>query len=394
MTGPLDGVRVVDLTTMLAGPLATMVLGDQGADIVKVEPPGAGDLIRRVGPMRGELSALFHSVNRNKRSVVVDLRAPRGREILLRIVAGADVFVQNFRPGVVERLGIDEPALRAVRPDLVYVSISAFGESGPYARRPAYDSVIQALSGVASVQADERTGVPAFVRHAVCDKLSALYAAQAITAALFARANGGQGQHVRVAMLDAAVAFLWPDGMQGETFLGDDAPKSSDAGRLPSLRATSDGFVAISVVADAEFQALCRALDAPELADDPRFAAIEARARRLGELGDRIDARTRRLTTRALCERLEAAGVPHAPVTARDALHEDPQILANATLVELDHPTSGRLRTAGPVGRFERTPGGIRRLAPALGEHTDEILGELGLGAEQIAALRADGSAA
>ena len=198
MPGPLEGYRIIDLTAFITGPLACMILADQGADVIKIEPPGIGDLMRYMGTGRGGTSALFASCNRSKRSVVLNLRESRGRELLERLTADADVFVQNFRPGVVERLGIHEERMRELQPDLIYVSINAFGEVGPYAERPAFDHIVQGLSGVASVQTNPETGEPAFVRQAVCDKVTAYTTAQSITAALLARERGAGGQHLRV----------------------------------------------------------------------------------------------------------------------------------------------------------------------------------------------------
>ncbi|MEL6220629.1 MAG: CoA transferase, partial [Pseudomonadota bacterium] len=205
MSGPLAGVRVVDLTTMIAGPLATCILADQGAEVIKIEHPRGGDHSRQVADRRGGFSASFLHNNRGKRSVTLDLKSPRGREAVLRIAASADVFVQNFRPGVVERLGLDEPAVRAVRPDIIYASIAGFGFEGPMAKRPVYDPLIQALSGLASVQG--AGGRPRLVRTILPDKVTAIQASQAITAALFARARSGEGQHLRLSMLDTITAF-------------------------------------------------------------------------------------------------------------------------------------------------------------------------------------------
>jgi crotonobetainyl-CoA:carnitine CoA-transferase CaiB-like acyl-CoA transferase len=209
MPGPLAGYRIIDVTQMISGPMATMLLADQGADVIKVEPPGMGDLTRALGGPRG-MSPTFSIVNRNKRSIVINLKDRRGIELLERLVAGADLFVQNFRPGVAEQMGIGEAALRHIKPNLVYVSISGFGESGPYVHKRVYDPVIQALSGLASIQGDPASGRPRMMRLIIPDKVTALTAAQAMTAALLARERTGKGQHVRLAMLDAAISFLWP----------------------------------------------------------------------------------------------------------------------------------------------------------------------------------------
>ncbi|MCE2391436.1 MAG: CoA transferase, partial [Proteobacteria bacterium] len=290
MTGPLRGTRVVDLTAFASGPLATAVLADQGADVIKVERPGSGDEMRRMSQSRGGLSAIFATLNRNKRSIALDLTQPRGRELLQRLVESADVFVQNFRPGVIERMGFGEPELRALNRELVYVSISAFGESGPYAQRKVFDSVIQVLAGFASAQADPETGEPQLMRTMVCDKTTALVAAQAITAALLARAGGRGGQHVRLNMFDASVAFFWVDGMARQTFVGeDDGAGDGDPESRPrrpgmSLRRAADGYMTISTVPQDQFEGVCRAMGRPELIDDPRFADAGARMRHIEEM--------------------------------------------------------------------------------------------------------------
>src|SRR5713101_2664154 len=208
MPGPLNGFRIVDVTQMVSGPMATMMLADQGADVIKVEPPGIGDLTRALAGRHRGMSPVFAIVNRNKRSIVIDLKTARGLELLKQLVATADIFIQNFRPGAADRMGLGEEALRAVKPNLIYVSISGFGERGPYVHKRTYDPVIQALSGLASIQADP-DGRPRMMRVIVPDKVTALTAAQAMTAALLARERNGAGQHVRLAMLDAVIAFIW-----------------------------------------------------------------------------------------------------------------------------------------------------------------------------------------
>ena len=389
MAGPLDGIRVIDLTAMASGPFATAILGDQGADVIKVEPPGHGDLLREIGTTRGGLSAIFATLNRNKRSLVLDLAQPRGVELLLELAAGTDVFVQNFRPGVAERMGIGEARVRERSPDLIYVSISGFGERGPYAGRRVYDSIMQAYSGVAAHQANPETGAPEFVRNIVCDKGTALMTAQTITAALLARERGAGGQHLRISMLHASIAFLWPDAMQNTTYLGPggSAPMAARA-TLPAIRQTADGYLTLTAIKDREFQALCRALERPDLVGDPRFADAGSRARNAAALHEIVNPITRSLSTKELVERLEACDVPHAVVNSPATIHEDPQVIANELLVETEHPSAGPMRLPRPVGDFEATPASLRRHAPLLGEHSDEILAEHGLSRDAIAALR------
>ena len=392
MPGPLHGYRVVDLTAMVSGPQATMLLADQGADVIKVENPRGGDHTRSHPDRRGGLSASFLNNNRNKRSVAIDLKAPEGVRTLLRVAAGCDVFVQNFRPGVAERLGLGEDAIRAVAPRVVHASISGFGDSGPYVAKPVYDPLVQALSGLASIQGGADDARPRLVRTIVPDKLTGVVAAQAITAALLARERGGEGQRVSVSMLDAVVAFLWGSDMGGQTFVGDEVAAARAASFIDLIYETADGHVSVAVQSDAEWRALARALDRPAWLEDPRFADPGLRQRN-------IDARLA-LTQEALAtrtsadwlERLDAAGVPCAPVLTRTELAAHPQVRANAIVVESEHPAAGRLRQARPAARFSLTPPEHRRGAPALGADTDAVLAEAGFDAGEIAALRERGT--
>lgn len=384
--GPLAGIRVVDLTAMISGPVATMMLADQGADVIKVEPP-AGDLVRQMGSSRGGMSATFLSSNRSKRSLVLDLKTDLGMEALKRLVRSADVFVQNFRPGVAERMGIGEPAMRAQREDLIYVSISGFGETGPYAHKRVYDPVIQALSGLAAIQADRDSGRPRMVRTIVPDKVTALAAAQAITAALFARERSGQGQHLKLAMLDAIVAFLWPEGMTGHTFVGDEVQAARSQLAQDLIFATTDGWITVGAVSDAEWAGLCRVVEHPEWQQDPRFRTAQDR---VANVAERLALTAEVLATRSSSqwlEALDAAGVPCAPVLSRAEVLTHEQILANDLLAEYAHPQAGLIRQPRPAARFGATPADIRGPAPALGADTATLLGELGFDGQEVESL-------
>jgi crotonobetainyl-CoA:carnitine CoA-transferase CaiB-like acyl-CoA transferase len=391
MPGPLAGVRIVDVTSNVAGPLATMILGDQGADIVKVEPLEGGDATRGSAQRRGGFATSFLNNNRNKRSIALDLKAAAGRRALLRLCESADVFVQNYRPGVVERLGIDEAAVRAVAPNIVYVSISGFGEIGPYAQKPVYDPIIQAYSGLATVQAGADDVRPRMLRTILPDKLTAITASQAIAAALFARARTGEGQHVRLSMLEAVVAFLWPSDMGDQTFVGDEPASQEKASATDLVYETSDGWITVAVQTNAQWVALTRALDTPEWLDDERFKTPALRQKNVEARLALTQEVLRRGGSEHWLDRLTASGVPCAPVLTRNQLIRAPQVEALGLLVETDHPRAGRLRQARNAARFERTPASIRRGAPALGEHTDELLAEAGYSAADIAGLRADG---
>jgi len=392
MPGPLHGYRIVDVTAMVSGPLATMLLADQGADVVKIENPDGGDYTRLAPNRRGGFAAAFLNNNRNKRSVALNLKHAHGVEVLMRLIAGADAFVQNFRPGVAERMGIDEAAVRSARPDIVYVSVSGFGEQGPYARKPVYDPLVQALSGLTTVQAGSDAERPRLVRTILPDKLTAVTVAQALTAALLARERGAPGQHVRVSMLDSVVAFLWPSDMASQTFVGGEIPQQEAASFIDLVYETADGYVSVAVQTDREWAALARALDRPGWLEDPRFATPALRQENIDE---RLALTQEVLRTRATDEwlaRLEREGVPCAPVLTRGAMISHPQIEANATVGEHAHPQAGRVREARPAARFSATAPERRRGAPLLGEHTDEVLAEAGYAAEAIAALRAAGA--
>ena len=391
MAGPLHGYRVVDTSQMISGPIAAMMLGDQGADVIKVEPVGLGDPVRGISTSPSGIGSVFATANRNKRSVAIDLKHPRGLEVLSRLVRGADVFLQNFRPGAVDRMGIGEAAMRAIQPDLIYVSISGFGETGPYAHKRVYDPVIQALSGLTAIQGDRVTGRPRMVRTIVPDKLTALTAAQAITAALLARERTGEGQHVRLAMLDAMVSFLWPEAMARYTFPPKEQVRQSAPRQVRDLVfETTDGYITAGVVVDREWHALAHAVGHPEWLADERFKTAGGR---VAHWDERLELMQSVFATKSSAEWLEIldkAQVPCAPINARADLLTDPQIAANELIVEGEHPAVGPMRQTRPAARFDRTPAELRIPAPLLGEHTDEILGEAGLSSDEIAELRGD----
>jgi len=387
----LSGIRIVDLTQNLSGPMATMILGGQRADVNKIEPPGIGDFTRTRGGTKRGVAPPFAVINRNKRSVALNLRDPRGLELLKRMVARADLFVQNHRPGVAERMGIGEAALRAVKPDLVYVSISGFGESGPYADQRVYDPVIQAISGLAAIQADVETGRPHMIRLIIPDKVTALTAAQAMTAALLARQRTGEGQHVRLAMLDAVIAFLWPEGMAAYTFVGNNRSSIRAAKARELIFETTDGYITAAANTDSEWQGMCRALERPQWLSDERFKTPVDRIRNADVRLEMTAEVLKTKSSAAWLERLRANQVPSAPVLSREEMLHNAQVVANQIIVESEHPHAGPMRQPRPATRFERTPAALSRFAPLLGEHTDEVLAEAGVGSGELAALRAQG---
>jgi crotonobetainyl-CoA:carnitine CoA-transferase CaiB-like acyl-CoA transferase len=391
--GPMAGVKIVDVSAIIAGPMATGLLADQGADVVKVEPLGLGDLCRWLGPNHKGLGAMFASVNRNKRSLALNLKSSDGIAILKDLVKGADVFVQNFRPGAIARMGLGPDVLMGLNPNLIYVSMSGFGQDGPYAKRRVYDPVVQAMSGFADSQADWTTGEPRLIQSIACDKVTALTAAQAITAALFARAAGkAQGQHITLNMLDAAIAFLWPDAFYNHMLLDNPAPESPDFGAFYGIMKTKDGFVTTITLSEDEFADFCRAVGREDIHKDPRFKDIFARMANARELRAAFAEELAKWTNADLRARLESEDVPHAFVLTRDQVPGDAQVLHNATLMETLHPAAGRLREPRPAAVFAATNPEMRLPAPLLGADTAAILKELGRTDADLAALKAAGT--
>ena len=389
MPGPLAGVRVLDLTSVVSGPLATMFLADQGAEVIKIEPL-SGDITRRSRQSisaSGEFSALFVSSNRGKRSLALDLKRPAAAEIMRKLITSADVLVQNFRPGTMERLGFGEPALRELNPRLIYVSISGVGESGPYAKKRVYDPIIQALSGFADLQAEPKTRRPQMIRTIVADKTTAIFAAQAVTAALFARERTGEGQHIRLAMLDTMIAYLWPEAMTQYTVVGREATTADPTARPDLIFETADGYITVGTISDSEWQGFCAASGRPGLAEDPRFNTPGGRAVNATERILLMAEIIKERPTSEWLRRLDANDVPSAPVLRRNEVIANEQVLARELVVELDHPDIGRVRQPVPAARFDRTPAQIHGPAPRIGEHSAAILAELGFGAAEIEKL-------
>ena len=389
MPGPLAGVRVLDLTSVVSGPLSTMFLADQGADVIKIEPLG-GDITRRSRQSisaSGEFSALFVSSNRGKRSLALDLKRPEAAKIMRKLIASADVLVQNFRPGTMERLGLGEPALRELNPRLIYVSISGVGESGPYAKKRVYDPIIQGLSGFADLQAEPRTRRPQMIRTIVADKTTAIFAAQAVTAALFARERTGEGQHIRLAMLDTMIAYLWPEAMTQYTVVGREATTADPTARPDLIFETADGYITVGTISDSEWQGFCAASGRPGLAEDPRFNTPGGRSVNATERILLMAEIIKERPTAEWLQRLDANDVPSAPVLRRNEVIANEQVLARELIVELDHPDIGRVRQPVPAARFDRTPARIQGPAPRIGQHSAAILAELGLEAAEIERL-------
>jgi crotonobetainyl-CoA:carnitine CoA-transferase CaiB-like acyl-CoA transferase len=388
--GPLEGVKIVDLSVAIAGPWAVGMLADQGADVVKVEQPGMGDIARYVGVSHGGVSAMFQLANRGKRSIALNLSDPRGVDVLRNICRDADVFVQNFRPGVADRMGIGERHIRGLVPDIVYVSITGFGSEGPHATKRVYDNVVQAQSGLMHAQAGA-DGVPQFIRQLAADKITSITAAQAITAALFARERGAEGQHVTLSMLDAVVAFLWLDCAGNETLLDNTQGLPSGAASASTVMRFLDGFGTATPLADSEFHGLARAFGVDSTM--PEVATVHARMANRSSVADvlrEVYARATTMTTAEAMARMEAEDVPCGRAVAVADLADDEQVQANGLLCESVEPHIGRVRQTRPPARFDRTPAVPGTRCPLLGEHTDELLRETGMG-DRIGELRDSG---
>jgi crotonobetainyl-CoA:carnitine CoA-transferase CaiB-like acyl-CoA transferase len=386
LAGPLDGIRVLEATQMVSGPLGAMLLADMGADVIKLEQPDGGDRMRYLGHRKGAISAVWANSNRGKRTMAIDLTHTAAQRVVHELAITSDVFIQNFRPGVADRLGIGEAALRARNPELIYVSISGFGDSGPYADQKVYDYVVQALSGMASLQGG--SGEPTLLRNIVIDKVTAYTVANAVLAALVARSAGAGGQHITINMLDTALAFLWPDGMMQHTFLGEGITPGPAMADGYDVYPTADGHIAALPTSERQFSALCRALSKPEWLEDERYATLAARNIRVDEVRALIGAEMRKYSSADVLALMHAQDVPGAAVNHVHNVHLDPQVKHNGSLIERDHPYVGLMREPRPAAVFSETPTALGRHAPKLDEHTDEILRELGIDDATIAELR------
>ncbi len=384
--GPCTGIRVVDFSTVVSGPLCTQMLGDLGADVLKVETPG-GDFSRNTPPLREGLSAFFAAFNRNKRSIQVNLKTDEGRELARRLCRDADVVVENFRPGVADRLGIGWKDLSPSNEKLVYVSINGFGPDGPYAEHPAYDLVIQGLVGVMPIQGGD--GPPVLMRSLVADKCAAMTAANATLGALLHRERTGVGQKIEVPMLDAFAAYLLPDLMVDRVL--EPCPPMPPAIDIYRTWKTKDGYVTGLVIQDSQFEGMCRAIEREDLLENPDYKTIIDRIVRANELFAMLEAEIEKWPTEEFIERARRHGVPFAPVQTVEGFFEDPQVQHSGVHFPTEDPHGGTTRMLRHPVRYGESPASLRRHPPRIGEHTDEILAEAGLDAEAAARLRKDG---
>jgi crotonobetainyl-CoA:carnitine CoA-transferase CaiB-like acyl-CoA transferase len=391
-SGPLAGVRVLDLTSVVLGPYATQMLGDLGADIIKIEPP-EGDTTRYTGPrVSDDMASLFMGVNRNKRSIVLDLKTPAAREVLLRLVDNADVFVHNIRPQKLDKIGLGSETLLARNPRLIYAGIHGWREDGPYSGRPAYDDIIQGLCGVASLM-DQLTGEPRYAPTILADKTSGLVAAQAILAALYHREKTGRGQFVEIPMFETMVAFIMVEHLHG---LGFEPPRGEPgyARVLAPWRRpyrTADGYLCMLAYTDAQWRKFWGEVGKPAMMQDARFVDMGARSRNIDEVyrlaGEQLTGRNT-ADWLAAFDRLE---IPAGPVKSLREVMDDPHLREVGFFRRMTHASEGALVMPDVPVRYAGSPAGIERLPPRLGEHGREILGEIGLAPDEIEALAKDG---
>ena len=384
--GPLKGVKVLDLTSMVSGPVGAMILADQGAEVIKVEPV-SGELVRHMAAPHNGLNPVFFSCNRGKRSIALDLKSNEGKEILFKLAENADVFMQNFRPGAIDRMGFGEKVIRKLNENIIYVSISGFGNVGPYANSRVYDPIIQALTGATDIQADRVTGEPKMFRIIIADKVTSLTAAQAISSALFAREKHGISQHIELSMLDSMISFFWPEGMAGIVFAENEIDVRKLQGSQDLIYKAKDKHITAGAVSDAEWKGMCRALNREDLIEDERFATPAGRVSNSQERKEITGQEISKWNSQEILSRLQAEGVPSAPLLDRMELLGNEQILANESILRLNYERFGEVRQARPAARFEKTPSEITNPAPLLGEHGREILLEIGYSEEKISKL-------
>jgi len=387
---PLAGVRIIELSTMVTASLSSMMLAAQGADVIKVEPVGIGDPMRFIGSQKNGISALFANCNRGKRALAVNLKDPKGQELLQRLAADADVLVHNYRDGVMRRLNLGSVQLRKANPKLIYAAITGFGKEGAMAQDPAYDHVIQALTGYTGVQAEE--GVPEFMKTLVADKITAYTVAQGITAALLARASTGEGQHIDLSMLQSCLFFLWPDGMMRQTLLAEDATDFAAMADYYRVSATADGYISIAAATDDHWKGIAGIINRPDILKDDRFNSLFARSANVGALLKELGGAFSHLSTADALSQLQACDVPCAECLFPDDVIAHEQVAAVGALGVQDHPLLGKVRVAEPPVQLDGVQAHIDRPCPAHGQHSSEIAREAGLSDAAIAAMQEAGT--
>ncbi len=393
MSQPLTGLTVIELSTMITASFAAMMLGEQGARVIKIEPTDMGDPMRYIGMQKGGQSALFAGCNRGKESIRVNLKSAAGQGIVRKLAESADVLLHNFRPGVMDGVNLGSETLRAANPKLIYAAVSGFGTKGPLSSAPAYDPIVQAQAGITAVQGQ---GDNKFIRNLICDKITAYTACQAVTAALFERERSGAGQHIDLSMLDAGLFFMFPDGFMNHALLDDDvAPQPLLADLLYELTETADGHITISAGMPHQRLGMLKAIGkAEEIGSDPRFATMDKLVENIVAYQAITRAAFKELTTAEALARLKANDVPCGECLDRDQALGHEQISANDTAEIVSHPGMGQLRVIKSPAKFagERLP--VGRLSPGHGEHTDSVLEGYGFSAADRDALREAGDIA
>jgi len=385
--GPLSGIKVIDLTAMVSGPAATMYLGDQGADVIKIEPL-EGELMRKVGTNNNGMTNSFLCCNRSKRSLTLNLKNEQGIKILKDLIKDADVFVQNFRPGVAKRMGLGEKELRKISPQLIYVSISGFGEEGPYSKQRVYDPVIQALSGLADIQRDKETKVPKMIRTVIPDKTTALAAAQAISSALFYKERHGKGQHIKLAMLDVMIAYLWPEGSAALSFVGKETdPTAGQFGLDLVYKTKDDKYITAGAVTDKEWLGICTAMKRKDLLTDKRFDTARQRMLNKAERREIIALEILKHKAGSILKKFHINEVPAAPILSRTELLENEQVKKNKMIEIHESTIFGKVRAPRPAAIYSVSSTNGKKLAPLLGQNSYEILQEMGMKDEKIKKL-------
>jgi crotonobetainyl-CoA:carnitine CoA-transferase CaiB-like acyl-CoA transferase len=394
-TGPLEGLKVIDLSHIMAGPACSMLLADMGADVIKVEKiPGGDDARRMVPPIMGDESAAFLIMNRNKRGIALNLKTEEGRGVLSRLLKEADVLIENYRRGTMEKMGFGYDALHVLNPKLIYCSISGFGRTGPYADRGGFDLVAQGMSGLMSITGERTGGPPMKAGAPVTDITAGILACVGVLAALHARASSGQGQMVDTSLFEAGITHTyWHSAISFATGqapgpMGSAHPLNAPYQAFPA----SDGWITVGAANQENWLRLVEALGAPELAKDPRFVINAERMRNLTALTAALTPLFQRRSVAEWLSRLEAAGVPAGPVLNIAEMHADPQALAREMIVETAHPTAGQVKAIGLPIKFSDTPGGVRRAAPVFGQHTREVLREHGFSDAEIEQMAANGA--
>lgn len=382
--GPLKGIKVIDLTAMVSGPTATMMLGDQGADVIKIEPL-EGELMRKVGRSINGMTNSFLCCNRSKRSLTLNLKKKEALKILKRLIINSDVFIQNFRPGTVERMGLGYQQVKKINKKIIYVSISGFGESGPYINQRVYDPVIQALSGLADIQRDQKTGVPKQVRTIIPDKTTGLATAQSISAALFYREKYSLGQHIKIAMLDVMIAYLWPEGSASLSFVGNETDPSEGQLGLDLVFFTKDKkYITAGAVTDKEWAGLCKAIGRKELISDKRFKTPNSRVKNKVIRRKILANEFKKQNSISLLKKLHKEQVPSAPILDRRELLSNAQVVQNQIIQYYVSDIYGKIRSPRPAPIFSKSRINGNQLAPILGENSKQVLKELKYSNEQI----------